>query len=540
MFFERLKGTLKLTIAGTTTTVPAGNLKRFEIELTPWGYRGFAEWWFICVSSPSEDTLFTSFVGKDLISVELSLARAFSEVAEEVEEEATALVLKGLVIEKSAVERSFPEVTGKPVLHRRYTIRFADRGAVLWSQHRPSVLYVDKTLKDLIEDNKPTGVTIEHAWAASSPTHPVLALGLGSAVNDASYYDFLFWLFDKLNVGFFYDPAGDKYKIADAKSSGTAIDLRRAEVEVMECVFPPIHRDAVAVLNAYSDAGTKKKDITNADGVTGVRTDYLIRSAIAADLDTRATLETDRAKQHEPEARVTLKLFPAVPFVPGMLLKLDSEWSTKVFQYGKTYRIVTVRLAGEAEHQQATMDDRDATNRYQLDYALQLELNSDPVVRHPPFRRPVWPFYVEGKVLSEVGADDELTFQPYPDEQTSLEYYKVKIPLWEDQKVIVPYEPITHPGHFFFPLYKDERALVALYFDKARIRAFLDWRPGGRLPTDSQGNHLLVGKKDKNQTSISHVYEDQKPVMTIKRTLEDDVQTITISEGMIRWETRDH
>lgn len=540
MFFERLKATLKLTIAGAVTTVPAGNLKRFEIEMTPWGYRGSAEFWIICVSSPSEDTLFAKFVGKDPVSVEVSLARAFTEVAEEVEEEATALVLKGLVFEKSAFERSFHEITGKPVLHRRYTIRFADRGAVLWSQHRPSALYVDKTLKDLIEDNKPEGVTIAHAWAASSATHPVLSLGLGSAVNDASYYDFLFWLFDKLHVGFHYDPAADKYTIADDKPAGTAIDLRRAEVAALECVFPPLHRDAVAVLNAYSDAGTKKKDVTNADAVTGVRTDYLIRSAIAADLDTRATLETDRLKQHEPEARAELRLFPAVPFVPGMMLKLDAEWSANVFQNGKTYRIFGVRLAGEAEHQEATADDHDATNRYRLDYAIELELDSDPVVRLRPFRRPLWPFYVEGKVLSETGADDELTFQPYADSNTSLEYYKVKIPLWEDQKVIVPYEPITHPGHFFFPLYKDERVLVALYFDKARVRAFLDWRPGGRLPTDSQGNHLLVGKKDKNQTSISHVYEDQKPVMTIKRTLEEDVQTITISEGTIRWETRDH
>ena len=506
----------------------------------PWGYRGSAEWWFICVSSPSEDTLFAQFVEKDLISVELSLARAFTEVEVDVEAEATALVVKGLVFEKSALEKTFEEVAGKPVLHRRYTVRFADRGALLWGQHRPSALYVGKTLKDLIEDNKPDGVTIEHAWAASSPTHPVLSLGLGAAINDASYYDFLFWLFDKVNVGLYYDPAADKYTIADDKPTGDVVKLRHDQVATLECVFPALHRDATAVLNAYTDAATKKKDLTNADGVTGVRTDYMIRSAVAGDLDTRVTLETARALQREPEARVELKMFPSTPFVPGMKIELDAEFSANLYQNGKTYRVVTGRLAGEAAEPEATANNLDVTNRYQLDYALQLELASDPVVHRPPFRRPVWPFHVEGKVLSEVGADPELTFQPYPDQQTSIDYYKVKIPLWSDQQVIVPYEPITHPGHFFFPLYKDERALIALYFDRARIRAFLDWRPGGRLPTDSQGNHLLVGKKDKNQTSIRHVYEDQKPVMTIQRTLDTDVQTLTISEGTIRWETRDH
>ncbi len=544
MFFDRLKGTLTLTIAGTSFTVAAGNLKKFTIELTPWGFRGSAEWWFVAVASQSEDELFAKFVGKDLAAVELSLARAFSEVGEETEETASALVLKGLVSERSVVERSFHEISGKPVLHRRYQITFADRGAVLWGQHRPTVLYVDKTLKDLIEDNKPDGITITHSWSAATAKHPVLALGLGLEINDASFYDFLVWLLHKLNVGLYYDAAADKYVIADDKPSGTPSgtkeSLRRAEVAAIEARFPPVRRDAVAVLNAYTDAATKKKDIQNADGVTGVRTDYLIRSAIAADLDTRATLETARAKQHEPEAHVELRLFPAKPFVPGMKLSLDGQWSSNVYQHGKTYRIVNARLAATAVEQEATANDRDATNRYELDYTLDLEIDSDPRLRHPPFVRPHWPFYVEGKVLSETGASDELTFQPYTDEGTSLDYYKVKIPLWEDQKVIVPYEPVSLSGHFFFPAYKDERVLIALYFDKARIRAFLDWRPGGRLPTDSQGNHLLVGKKDKNQTSIRHVYEDQKPVMTIERTLGEDKQTITISEGTIRWETRDH
>ena len=60
--------------------------------------------------------------------------------------------------EKRVLERAFHEVEGKPVLHRRYSIRFADRGYVLWRQHRPTVLYVNKTYKDLIEGNRPTDV----------------------------------------------------------------------------------------------------------------------------------------------------------------------------------------------------------------------------------------------------------------------------------------------------------------------------------------------------------------------------------------------
>jgi hypothetical protein len=78
-----------------------------------------------------------------------------------------------------------------------------------------------------------------------------------------------------------------------------------------------------------------------------------------------------------------------------------------------------------------------------------------------------------------------------------------------------------------------------LEFDSARIRSFLDWRPGGRLPTDSQGNHILVGKEDaKNQTSIRHVYVDAKPQFIIERIMGSDHQLIKIDEGGIHMVTR--
>ena len=113
------------------------------------------------------------------------------------------------------------------------------------------------------------------------------------------------------------------------------------------------------------------------------------------------------------------------------------------------------------------------------------------------------------------------------------------MPLWDDQKVIVPFEPYYQSGHFYFPAYKDERVLLELEFDRARIRAFLDWRPGARLPADTQGNQLLVGKGDKNETSIRHVYVDAKPTLTIERSMDKDQQVITISEGTIRLETQE-
>ena len=96
-----------------------------------------------------------------------------------------------------------------------------------------------------------------------------------------------------------------------------------------------------------------------------------------------------------------------------------------------------------------------------------------------------------------------------------------------------PKIPGQFPGHFYFPAYKDERVLLALDHDRAWIKRFLDWRPGARLPAEGQGNHLLLGKKDGDQTSIRHLYESAKPVLAIERTMAKDTQLIEVKEGTI-------
>ena len=85
---------------------------------------------------------------------------------------------------------------------------------------------------------------------------------------------------------------------------------------------------------------------------------------------------------------------------------------------------------------------------------------------------------------------------------------------------------------------KHARVLVALDFDRASVVEFLDWRPGARLPLESQGNHILLGKQKDDETSIRHVYEDAKPLLSIQRKKAEDVQLIKVSEGTIFIETK--
>jgi hypothetical protein len=490
-FVDALSVSAVLSVGSTSVTIQAGDIKRFELWMHPWGIEGTLDAWVVCDSDPSDDKLFTPFTGLDPVSVTLTLGRSWDDV----DYTSSTVTLKGLVIEKSVMERSVPSLTGAPVLQRKYSVRFQDRGQALWRQHRPANLYVDKTYQNLIDDNLPDGVSVTHTWSASSGSHQVLALALGADRGDATFYDFLMWLTHKENAALFYAAGSDAYSILDTKPAGTtSFDLVREQVSLVEAIFPPVRRDTVRVLNAWSEAATATKSVTNSDSVTGVRSDYLLRSAISADLDTRATLETGRAKQRQPEVRVTFSLFPTTPVLPSDKIGFGEEFASTIFQHGNTYRATSVHILAVAELQEAGTNNEEPINQYTIDYTAELELAADPVLRHAPHHAPVWPFYVEGKVLSETGADTDGTYQSYTDQTTSLDQYKVKIPLWADQKVVVLYEPLAHSGHFYFPLYRDERVLVALDFDVAKIAAFLDWRPGARLPLDTQGNQILMGK----------------------------------------------
>jgi len=534
-FVDTLAATLTLKIGTQSFEVLAGDIKKLELDIHPSGLSGSATFWFVAVAAQSEDTLFSSFVDHDLVEVTLELARHLDETYEE----ASSMTVKGIVTEKSVLERAFEEVDGQPVLQRQYMIRFADRATVLWGQHRPTAIYVDKSIKDLIEANKPADLTMKYPWTDATTSLPVLALGLGGKGNDASFLDFMVWLCHTQNLGFCYDSAADEYSLVSQKPTGNlAKTLWQAQIASVSARFPEIRRDAGTVLNSYTDASVKKKDLTNDDGVNGVRTDHLMRSSVASDADTRATLEGKRMTQREPEAVVYHKIFPTTPLVPPMKASFDAAFGSNIYQSGKTYRVQRTRISAEAVSQEPTDDNGEESNAYRIVHETILELTSDAAFRYPPFKRPVYPFSVEGKVLSETGDDTLGTYQIYQD-SASRDVYRVKVPLFDDIQVIAPFEPSYQTGHFYFPAIRDQRVLLEMSFDRARIRQFLDFRTGARLSADTQGNHLLLGKAEKNQTSIRHVYEEDKPKLIIERTMDKDLQVITISEGSIKLTTQE-
>lgn len=534
-FVERITGHLELSFHGETIQVESRQISSFSVKISPWGFSAEVQFRRTHRSS-EEDSFLEAFLEVAPCEAHLKLSRTFGQSSDE----SPILSLRGLAIRREIDEIDENDLAGVPVLTRLYTLHFLDRAQAAWSQHRPTMLLVDTTYQALFNANLVAGIKLSHNWSGSSVQYPTLSIGLGSDENPSNFYDFIAWFADHHGLGFFHDPTQDVYQLRDSKLSPRAVSMSTAEVASIEVYFPPVRRAQVTVLNGSTLAAEARKEIVNKQSISGVKAEFLVRTPIASRHDARASTEIQRAKQRLPMLRVTLRSLSEHLPIPGETRTFSDGFSPEIFAHGTTYRITTFALQATEELEEQGGIHAPLGRRYQIHASLELEQSSDPVFHLPPFVTPIWPFYVEGTLVSEVGKEDEETFQIYQEQGSSLDVYRVKIPIFDSKQILVLFEPMTLDGQFFLPIYKGARVQIALHLDRAELISFLDWRPGGRLPIDLQGNHLLFGKKASSQTSVSHTYLDAKPVLKILRTQEKDEQTILIQDGTLLMTTREN
>lgn len=536
-FNEDLKITLVLTIAGQAHTIYGGNIKFLELNLSSYGFKGKVS--FVVYCEKSADALFAPISAQDdLIELSLQVENYNADTSTLI----SPLNLSGLVTTRGFSEQTLSNIlkTQSLMLYRHYHLEFSDPAQVLWRQHYPCDLFTDATLKTLITAHKSEKIDLLFDWPVMDKSHPVLALSLGAAGNSASFYDYLIWLVDTNNGVFSYDYASKKYSLSATKShTGNTQSLNPLEVSSFGIIFPEVQRHQPHVLNAYSESPLNTS-ITNAQAATPIRRDYIERYPVAADMEARVTLETARLKQHLHQVRVEYGRFQEQVTPPGKWVdfKGSSAWSESLFVYANTYRVKEWRLIARSAKQELTLDLNNTFSLYDVELSLELDSSLELNVDLPPYVPPVYPFYVEGKVLSEQGDDDDRTYQFYTDEDTSINYYQIKIPLWDDKKVRAAYQPNMNTGQFYFPPYKNARVLIGLYFNSAAITQFLDWSGGTALPMDSQGNQLVMGKSTTSKNIIKHTYVDNKPELQIQRTDDKDTELLQFSNGYIILQTQ--
>lgn len=530
-FRDRLAIALDLRIGTDAFSVAAGSIERLQIHATIHGFD--AEVTFTVSSEQETDALFPRFCSNDLIAATLSVANGNEGFADE---EAPPLRLAGFVTERRLEETVSDRFEGKPVVGRRYTARIVDPAQAFWRQHRPIELHAGASMKQVLEQHVCPGMRLAFDWPRLDEAADVLCVGLGGE-SAASFYDLVVWFVHENGGVLELDAAEGRYRLGASKSrAGAGASLDADLVGEVRLVVPEPPRRAATVLDAFADAAVRKKSVANDHAPAGVRRDALVRAPAPGRADRRAALEARRLAPGEPLLDIALRRCPPALAPPGGAVALGAEFSDRLYPAGKKYRIIALELGarGAPDAGEPDLDDGDAP--FEVTLRLRAEREADPIPRLPAFRRPAYPVIVEGRVLSASGAEGERTWHALEGEGDSLHRVRIDIPLW-NRVAVAPFVPGRVPGHFFVPPYKGQRVLVALGLDDAQICGYLDW--AARLPQGTQGDQIVLGKRGEDQTTVRHVYEDNRPALRVERRLAGDLQTLVLSEGTIRLEVRE-
>ncbi|KFE63041.1 hypothetical protein [Hyalangium minutum] len=536
-FEDRLAVSLTLTVEGQAHAIPPGNIQSFHLELHGWGLEGRVE--FILTDNKSlggkqKDTLLPDFLKPGLAEVALEVSAVQTDAKPK--QKPTPLKLQALVSSKALVELPGGSGPKAALLHRRYTVHFLDAAQLLWRQHHPCALYTQKTFKDVLDEHKGEKIQLTYDWdAVLGVSQPLLFLGLERELG-ASFYDLLQWYLERHQGVLAYDAEKGSYSLLGAKSEkGKPLELDPGEVASLEVHLPEVIRHGATILNAVAE-DPKREELTHAQAVKGLRQDVLLCTPLADSVQARVDLEKARLEARGMELELEWRRMPAQAFAPGTLVKLSPEkgWNPASVAAKDTFRIRSMSLHGQALVADPDAEREASSAGFHFQMSTRLERQDERWIDRPAYTPPRFPRYVEGLLVSEVGEEKHETWQVYSEEKTSLDSYRIQLPIFEDQVVSAPFNPNLLPGHFYFPAYKKERVLVALDFQRAWVKRFLDWRASARMPQESQGVQLLMGKTPTNGATLQQSYEDDKPVLLLQRTHEKDLGVIRLREGSMR------
>lgn len=537
---------LKLTIKDREYAVYGSNVKQLTLRLTTYGLAGTVGFWMVNddgYGGAQKDELYEAAITDEPITIELGIA-SFRINEEDTTKAAAPLKLKALVRERTITEQPYAGTDRPEVLARYYVLGFADTAEVLWRQHFPCALYTDKALKDVIDANKHEQIQVTCEGEPLTAKRPLVFLNLDPSYKDgASFYDYLVWLCDTQDWFFSYGYKDQKYRLGtELPKPAEPLLLARMDVGRIAVSYSEVPRRQTRVLNAAT-ADPRTQPTKLPTGLDPMAQDFLVRTPISADFDTRTKLEEQRLRVRSPSIQLELQRLPLRMFGPWDLIDLSKTkaWDAAdialpaLAQKGKL-RVVELSLQLDARELDLQAREGGTIGAYtgRLSAVLVPEAERGPHL--PEYVTPRYPAKVESTVVSEIGEEAEETYDVVTDDKTSLRSYKLKLPLFADQIVRAPFEPLGMNGHFYYPFYKGERVLCALSHESAAVVGCLDWRAGASVPLETQGNQLFMGKTLESCVSVSMLYEEDVPAYTLQRVHkkdDEDVQTVQIKEGVI-------
>ena len=551
---------LQLTSAGTPVKVWGSSIELVELEMMPWGLQGELRFWMENdepYGGEEKDALYKLFCSREPLTVKLEVLAIRSDLEADVRKGKRAVAplrVSGLVYEREVFEDVTIDAKKAPVA-RCYRVAFADPAQVQWTQHHPIELYTDKTLQDVIEANKTAAISVLCDGEAPKKKKEHIFLSLSDEDGaHASFYDWLLWWCDRNDFLFSYSYETGTYRIAEKHAEAPKQKHLLSRADVARIWVRHIEASRVgARVRSATIGDPRTTPIKRKEAQAPLQRDFLLRPRVGAEFDRRGTLETARLRTREPLVFIDFHELPLSILGPGDWI--DATQDTKLFRaHGLALPDVVLRhplrctrtaLSLSAARPGRTGEGTDSGHQriFTLDYVAQLEVGTERAPQLPAYVAPRYPRLIEGQIVAgpedkggkaDTGKELEEIYEPEKQEDTGLLRYRVKLPVFAGQTIRAPFDPGMQSGHFYFPLYKQARVLVALECERATIRAALDWRIGGQLPLESQGNQLTMGKKPSSSVIIQTVYTDEKVVFTLQRRSGDDVQTVRFCEGELR------
>lgn len=532
MFTDSLIATLGMTIDSTDYEIPAGSLRAIKLHMDSTGFTGQVSF---TLTSRDDDDFFTAYTGTGITTFSLSVQATYNQP----DPTPDPLFIEGIVTRKSVREYTVEIMKDTPIIWYDFEIHFKDAPQVLWRQHFPVKIYAESTMSDVITDNSVTDFTVTSDWEDLDTSYDQICLALGTEGNRASFYDFIIWYVQTRGGNVYYDYTEKAFVISgDKQTADDTSTLDIDDVGSYKLVIPETLRNNIQLHNVSSESSATTS-ITQDEAVTGIYKDHVIRTDLTSDVTTETEYLEATLDIPSNEVHLEFKQMPRTTFTVGSKVEFDSDkWYQNLSFNDDTFRVYEIDINATAVNQVSESGIDAEYVPFQIQMTSKMENKDNPRRIFPNIIKPNYPLSVEGTVVSETGEDTDKTYQIYTDDDTSLEYYKVYVPLW-DLNILTRYIPDFLPGHLYFPLFRDTRVLVDLSLHKARVARVLDWGDSTRLPSDYQGNHILFGKNDEDQTSMQHYYDESKPVLSIERTNDTDTQLIKISEESILLQTQE-
>ncbi len=538
-FFNPLKLKLVLDCDGTTVELLAGNIEEIHLKLHTYGFHGSLG--FSGCDNEELDTLMT-----------LTKPIKFTLTFESSDLKATEplLELKGFLgtPESRRVDDANDEVKGPQT---QYEASIYDNARVTWEETATRKAYVDKSMKDAIEEHKNPEITLNYDFPPIEEVKPIIAFNLEPDLSlaksaRANFYSLVHWYLHLDGGIFSLNYKENEFSILGEKvpAEGDPYKIREKWITSPYATHPPTPRHNTRI-SKHTPQAIDSEDKENDDGHKGVRQDFVSPEHYAHYPD----LAQEEVKS--PLAR-TLPILTFSPqhfeedfhidkLIPGSYIEFIADkksWSSD--HEGQVYRCCSLVFNA---YKTEPPDTDKPSQVYEIDTKAIVEEEDELFIDRPHFIPPKFPFEEPGVVSSNIGDEKQSTFKLSEREKDPKRYYSVSVPLAENQHVIAPFMP-NESGKKYEPYTKNQPVFLALYFRAASILRPTEHIDHVALPPGVQGcQHVLSSNGPNIYDIIKQVLEDgKKSTVSLEQSSSDiQIQSVTVKEKeiLIKVETKD-